>query len=100
MLHEPNESQIRFHLLGGSYNVVFDQLILGVRYGNDGDYVTHQNTKKANYGTRIASQYEGHKASASNNSVLLKENYQDFGSIFKVLKGTFQNHSKARARTH
>ena len=89
MLHEPNESQIRFHLLGGSYNVVFDQLILGVRYGNDGDYVTHQNTKKASYGTRIASQYEGHKASASNNSVLLKENYHDFGSIFKVLKGTF-----------
>ena len=46
MLHEPNESQTRSHLLGGSYNVVFDQLILGVRYGNDGDYVTHQNTKK------------------------------------------------------
>ena len=46
MLHESNESQIRFHLLGSSYNVVFDQLILGVRYGNDGDYVTHQNTKK------------------------------------------------------
>ena len=37
---------MRFHLLGSSYNVVFDQLILGVRYGNDGDYVTHQNTKK------------------------------------------------------
>ena len=69
-------------MLGSSYNVVFDQLTLGVvRYGNDGDYVTHQNTKKVNYGTRIASQYEGHKASALNNSVLLIANYHDFGSL-------------------
>ena len=60
---------------------MFDQLALGVvRYGNDGDYVTHQNTKKANYGTRIASQYEGHKASALNIFLLPKSNYNDYGS--------------------